>query len=82
MFAKSCYNFKGKLNVFLNLKTCIVSMHLSLHNMSDRSAAPMKKAVLKPAPRKRIDVRTLRPATSSFTVAVSERHHEGVWHST
>lgn len=28
------------------------------------------------------DVRSLRPAASSFTVAVSERHHEGVRHST
>lgn len=48
----------------------------------DRSAWPIRAAPASPAPRKRIDVRIPRPAASSFTVVVGERHHEGVWHST
>lgn len=50
-------------------------------NMNRLLSAPGSHLVAPPLPPS-FDVRVLRLSASSFIVAVSERHHEGVRHST
>lgn len=62
------------------LDACLHDEHETIFRpVSDASSRrrPRPLALLRP-----FDVRSLHPAASSFTVAVSERHHEGVRHST
>lgn len=64
----------------VKLDACLHDEHETIFRpVSDASSRrrPRPLALLRP-----FDVRSLRPAASSFTVAVSERHHEGVRHST